>query len=149
MNPPASEEIVARWHVHLASQHPRQAWSAVGIVVAATGLALWATRSPLMTLVCGVVLFSAIADFLLPMTFTLTRSGATMRGWFKEQRIEWKDVRAFHEDARGVKLSPFAHPSRLEAYRGVYLWFNGNREQVMEWVKTLATNVEIIRGEKR
>lgn len=108
-------------------------------------LALWATRSPLMTLVFGVVLFSAIADFLLPMTFTLTRRAAMMRGWFKAQRIEWQDVRAVHEDDSGVKLSPFAHRSRLEPYRGVYLWFNGNREQVMAWVKALATNAENIR----
>ncbi len=142
MNPPASEELIARWHIHLASKHPRKAWTAVGVVTGATLLALWATRSPLMTLVFGGVLFSAIADFLLPMTFTLTRRAAMMRGWFKEQRIAWEDVRAFYEDERGVKLSPFAYRSRLEPYRGVYLWFNGNREQVMEWVKTLATNVE-------
>lgn len=136
------EEIVARWHIHLASKHPRKAWTAVGVVVAATLLALWATRSLLMTLVCGVALFSAVADFLLPMTFTLTRRAAMMRGWFKAQRIEWQDVRAIHEDESGVKLSPFAHRSRLEPYRGVYLWFNGNREQVMAWVRTLATKVE-------
>lgn len=140
-NPPASNEIVARWHVHLAAQQPRKAWAALGIVAAALLLTQWVLRAPWMTLVFGVVLFFAIADFLLPMTFALTRSGAEMRGFFRHQRMEWKDVRACRVDADGVKLSPFAHRSRLEPYRGVYLRFDGNRERVMEWVKTLAVNV--------
>jgi hypothetical protein len=33
-----------------------------------------------------------------------------------------------------VRLSPFARPSKLDAFRGILLWFDGNAEDVMAFI---------------
>ena len=35
----------------------------------------------------------------------------------------------------GVLLSPLAHPSRLNAYRGVFLWYGDQRETIESLVR--------------
>jgi hypothetical protein len=48
--------------------------------------------------------------------------------------MSWSQVKSVRRDALGAKLSPLARPSRLEAYRGIYLWFEGNAEDVMAFI---------------
>ena len=35
-----------------------------------------------------------------------------------------------------VLLSPFGHPSRLENFRGIYLIFNENKNEIVEFIKS-------------
>ena len=47
----------------------------------------------------------------------------------------WDTFRSFYVDANGVLLSPFAHPTRLENFRGVYVRFGKHPpEEVINFV---------------
>jgi hypothetical protein len=46
----------------------------------------------------------------------------------------WTQFRSFYPDPNGVLLSPFAHPSRLENFRGIYLRYHGQADQVLRIV---------------
>jgi hypothetical protein len=48
---------------------------------------------------------------------------------------DWSQFRSCYPDKNGILLSPFAHPSRLENFRGLYLMFEGNRDAVTACVK--------------
>jgi hypothetical protein len=56
---------------------------------------------------------------------------------FKTSEIKWTSVKRCYLDDFGVKLSPLDRKSRLEAFRGVYLRFGDNQNQVIETVKSL------------
>jgi hypothetical protein len=51
------------------------------------------------------------------------------------RRFTWDQFRSYYPDRNGVLLSPFVRPSRLENFRGFYLRFDGQSEDVLRVVK--------------
>lgn len=123
-----------QWTVHLALRHPRKAAAAIALILAASLAAGYGLRSQLLGLLAGLLLVASISDFLLPMRFRLTDEGVEVRGLLHRRRMAWSQVRRVVPDALGVKLSPLPRPSRLDAYRGIYVWFEGNSEEVLAFI---------------
>lgn len=122
------------WSLHLAGRHPRKAAAAVALILLASLVAGYAFASPLLGLLACLLLIASVSDYLFPLHFVLSENGAEARGLIHRRRIAWSQVRRVVRDDLGVKLTPLARPSRLEAYRGIYLWFEGNAEQVMAFI---------------
>ncbi len=127
------------WRVWLAREQPGRAAAAAALVLAATALVRVVTGQPWLSLLAFVLLALALRDFALPLRFTVREDWAEVRGLGIWQRIEWARVRSVYRDGCGVKLSPLAACSRLEAYRGVYLRLPPREaERVLEAVRMLA-----------
>jgi len=90
------------------------------------------------------LLVAAISDFLFPVRYVMDEEGVWARGLVMRRRMAWAQVRRVARDELGVKLSPLARPSRLEAYRGIYLWFADNADEVMEFI---ARHTEAVGGD--
>jgi hypothetical protein len=133
----AGGQEVLRWRIHLARLQPkRYAFVVAVILLVATSAYAW-FHSPLASVIMVFVLTGALSDFLFPVTFILTSTQDSARTVFGRRVIEWKSVKKVYVDDRGVKLSPLGTRSRLEAYRGVYLYFGDNREAVLAAVSEL------------
>jgi hypothetical protein len=52
-------------------------------------------------------------------------------------------------DKNGVLLSPFAGRSRLENFRGVYVRFGQNKDQVVNFVRSKIEKKESTKSESR
>jgi hypothetical protein len=135
----SDEELVLCWQVHLAKDRPQQL---IGVVLFIIAVALFAYflfgNSIFSTIVIAFVLFGALSDFFLPMTFTLTKNHVSASTRLGKRIMAWKDVKRCYLDDSGVKLSPLGRQSRLEAYRGVYLRFGDkNREEVLDAIRKL------------
>jgi len=104
---------------------------ALGFILAAAVCAGWAFRSSLLGLLAAFLLTATIADYLFPVRYRLGEDGLEARGFLLRRRMTWSQVRRVVRDNLGVKLSPLPRPSRLEAYRGIYLWFAENEDRVM------------------
>mgnify|MGYP005836108853 CR=1 FL=1 len=131
-----TEGPVLRWRVHLARRRARQAAVAVGVIALGAVAAGVGFRSVVLGLLAAALLVASVGDFLFPLTYTLDAQGASVRGLWGRRHLPWHRVRRVARDELGVKLSPLAGPSRLEAYRGIYCWFAGNEAEVMaavEW----------------
>ena len=89
--------------------------------------------------ISAVLLFGALAPFFCPTTYTLDDEGVAAKGPFGTARRDWDALRSHRVDTTGVLLSPFSHPSRLDGFRGIYLRFQDNREQVMAIVAARTT----------
>jgi len=122
---------VLEWTVHLARRRPRQAAAVVVVILAASLVAGLGFRSALFGALAAVLLVASVSDYLLPVHYRLDGAGARAAGVIHRRRMGWEQVRRAARDSLGVKLSPLGHPSRLEAYRGIYLWFAGNESEVM------------------
>ena len=122
------------WTVHLAGRQPGKAIAALVIVAAAAVCAGYGFRAVWAGALAAALLVAAISDFLFPVRYEMDEQGVQARGLVMRRRMGWAQVRRVVRDELGVKLSPLARPSRLEAYRGIYLWFAGNADAVMEFV---------------
>jgi hypothetical protein len=96
---------------------------ALGSVAAGVGFS-----SPILGALSMCLLTASISEFLFPMHYRLTEDGVSMRGLLTRRKMAWRSVRRVARDDLGVKLSPLPRHSRLEAYRGIYLWFSGQNE---------------------
>ena len=126
-----SEETHLTWSVHLARRRPAQAALVVAIIGAAALAAVYGFQSLLLGLLAAVLLTASVSDYLFPLCFTLDAQAAESRGPLHRRRLLWAQVRRVEKDDSGVKLSPFSRPSRLDSFRGIYLWFDDNADQVM------------------
>ncbi len=122
------------WSIHLARRQFRKAADAIALILVASLAAAYAFASALLGMLACVLLVASISDFLFPMRFVLSEAGVEARGLLHRRRMAWSQVRRVVRDEFGVKLSPLARRSRLEAYRGIYVWFEGNSEEVMAFI---------------
>ncbi len=82
----------------------------------------------------------SLARYFVPTNFELDEEGATVRLLGQVRRVPWSQVRRVSVDRTGVHLSPFARPSRLDSFRGTYLRFAGNADEVVSFVKRRAVS---------
>ena len=120
-----------RWEVRLGDGAGGKRFVVAAVAtfvgVGATALSLnWITG-----LVAVAVIFASTTELFLPIRYSLDRNGATSRCGMSVNQIEWERVQRMIETDDGIKLSPFSAPSRLEAFRGVYLRFAGNRDEIL------------------
>lgn len=127
-------EEVYRWRVHLARRQPERLPVVLLVLVGAPVLGLWLMEHWLFALVAFWMVFSATADYLLPIRYELDAVGVRQKGW-SPRVMRWEKVKRVVWGEDGVLLSPFAHPSRLNAYRGVFLWYGDHREAVENFVR--------------
>lgn len=99
----------------------------LGILVGVSLLSGW-LFGPFWGLFAFVLLALSNLAFYTPTRYRLDESGITVYRPFYTLHRPWDWVARVEVDKNGVFLSPFAHPSRLDAFRGVYLLTHGQVE---------------------
>jgi hypothetical protein len=92
--------------------------------------------SPLLTGLAVLILFGSLGGFYFPTRYILYDDHVIVKTTIQTLRKEWSQFRSFYPDKNGVLLSPFARPTRLENFRGLYIKFASNRDQVMQIVRS-------------
>lgn len=80
-------------------------------------------------------LFFSLRNFFLPTRIRLDESGITVKEFLYTRRKSWSECKSLHLDKNGVLVSPFTFVTRLENFRGVYLRFDGNKDEVLAFLK--------------
>ncbi len=124
-----------RWQVHLARQQPERLPVLVLVLVGVPILGAWLMGHWIFGVIALWMLWSATADFLLPIRYEADAEGIRQRGW-SPRVMRWERVKRVVWSEQGVLLSPFAHPTRLNAYRGIFVWYGDQREQVEALIRT-------------
>jgi len=131
----------------LAARRPGRAVAAlIVIMLALFGIhALGAT--PLLLIIAAVLLLASIAEFLLPVTYTLDAEGAHMRQLLNHRILPWPQVRRVYLTRNGIKLSPLVARTLAENYRGVQLRTfdrDATLELVRAWLDAAGVSPEIV-----
>jgi len=105
----------------------------IPILVWITILLLWGVGWFILSV---IVLGVSILPYFMPTTYILTKEDIYVNSLFAKQRKKWEYFKTFYVDHNGIFLSPFDKPSRLENYRGLYVRFHKNRDEVLQFVKT-------------
>lgn len=111
------------WVVHPLSQEPLLKSAALVAAIAGfSALAAVSLDGAVYGLVSLVVLTLSMARYFLPARYAVDEAGVAWRllTW---RRRAWQDFARVEDRADGLLLSPFGQPTRMDAYRGVYLRF--------------------------
>ena len=123
------------WTVHPSRTKPVVTISVSLFVLAVTLVIFLSTNSLWMTLLALVILYASLAKFYFPTKYTLSESGIVIKTTTQTLEKEWSLYRSCYPDKNGILLSPFVEPSRLENFRGLFIMFSGNRDEVTAFVK--------------
>ena len=124
------ERELLRWRSLPAQRSVHTTVAVVGIIIGVSVL-LFFWYGPFFGVLGLAILGGSMMPFFLPTAYRFTDTAACKRYLGIEQRRAWTEFRSFYPDKNGVLLSPFAHPSRLENFRGLYVRFEDNRDAVL------------------
>ena len=130
---PSSDELT--WRCHPARRQPGKA--ALVLVVLAglfVLLALYTTSIP-FALVLTLVLFLSLSAFYFPTWYHVSGQGIRVKTLITRFERPWNTYRSHWPDQNGVLLSPFPRKSRLENFRGLFVRFEDNRDEVLAYVR--------------
>lgn len=133
--PAPNEEGTLVWTVHPGRRKLKTAIAVALFVVTIVALIFLVTSSLWMTLLALVILYASLAKFYFPTKYTLSESGIVIKTTTQTLQKEWSLYRSCYADKNGILLSPFVEPSRLENFRGLFVMFDGNRDEVTAFVK--------------
>lgn len=135
MNEPSNGSGVYKWTAYPMRETPGRAVIFWLVVVFTVLMVYWNLESILLTVVAALLLLGALSSFYLPTTYLLDKEGAALKRYFYQRRLEWRRVRSISDERDGVFLSPFPVKSRLENFRGIYLPYRGNREEILSVIR--------------
>jgi hypothetical protein len=118
------------WMVHPVKRKPWISAAVSLFVVTVVAVVRMATDSHAFAVLAAIVMVASLAKFYFPTRYRLDEHKITVKTTTQTLTKEWSLYRSCYPDKNGILLSPFAQPSRLENFRGLYLMFAGNHESV-------------------
>jgi len=123
------------WRSHpLVDDFPRSALVLAAIAAASVAAAM-AFDGAGYGAIAAALLAASLARYLLPTRYELRPDGIAIRFLGTTRLVGWHDVKRVEMCRDGVFLSPLPRRSRLDSFRGTFLRFNGNRDEVVNFVR--------------
>nr|MBN2276920.1 hypothetical protein [candidate division Zixibacteria bacterium] len=131
---------VLEWVCHPARRNMRTTilvsfFLAVVVVVVylATDNSVW------FSILASLFLFGSLSSFYFPSHYRLTEEEIIVKTKMQTMVKKWSQYRTSYPDKNGILLSPFTRRSRLENFRGIYIKFEGNRDEVIAFAREMMT----------
>lgn len=117
------------WNSHPARERPLAAVLVVIFIFLLTAVIYKIMDNSIFMASMGcAILFVSLSSFFLPTTFTVDEKMVRIKYTFSSKERNFSAFRRQYPGARGVLLSPFLSPSRLENFRGFYLRYGKNNK---------------------
>lgn len=140
--PLQQENVLLQWESQPAKTRPRTAIAVALFLLLLVVIVYLLTYSPLFTVAGALILWGSLSQFFLKTIFEFGDKTIRVKYLINKIEKDWSQYRTYYEDKNGVLLSPFVRTSRLENFRGIYIRFAGNRDEVMRIVKAKITMPE-------
>lgn len=123
------------WRVHpLRESWTRSIFLFLFLLLLFSGI-YWLFQSAFITLLSTIFVTGSLYRYFVPFRYELYDHQLVVTGPLYRLTKSWDTFRSFYVDKNGVLLSPFAKPSRLENFRGVYVRFGPNRSEVLDFIR--------------
>lgn len=125
-------EVLLQWVCHpIKSKSVLITIFLVLMLTVLVSLTYYWTESKLFAALAALILWGSLSQYFLPVGFVFNDKDVVIK--YTTHRITkgWHLFRSYYVDRNGVLLSPFVRPSRLESFRGLYIRFAGNKDEVM------------------
>ena len=124
------------WTCHRLATEPRTRSAAlIGMISVLAVGAAFSFSGLVYGLITALVLGGSVSTYLFKVGYVLDREGIEIvhLGWTR--RRPWEQFCRVDVCADGVFLSPFKRPSRLDSFRGVFIRWVANRDEVVNFVQ--------------
>lgn len=125
------DPVLLQWVTHPARVRPAVTIILILFLTLMVAIVYSLTESIIFTIVGALILWGSLSQYFLPTRFTFYDSKVRVKYTVNAIEKEWRLFRSYYRDKNGVLLSPFVGPSRLENFRGLYVRFAGNKDEVM------------------
>lgn len=122
------------WRVLRAKDSPGMTVLVVLAIILLSLASGWYAGAPLGIL-AALLLLGSLWPFFMPTTYRLTNEGIEQKRWPTTQKRSWSYFRRFEVDPRGILVSPFKTPSRLDSFRGMYLLTTEDRAELISIIE--------------
>ena len=123
------------WVVHPVFDNWKRSAVLVAFLIMLIAAVYFASQSIYLTLLSVFFLAGALYKYFVPFRYHVDNQKVTIQSFFYRFEQDWTNFRSFYVDQNGILLSPFARPSRLENFRGVYIRFGNNKGAVIDFIK--------------
>jgi hypothetical protein len=131
--PPCSE---LRWSVHpLLQEPPGKSALLLAIVLGLSAGVAFSFNSGSYGFLCFALITTSLSRYFFPTRYALNSTGVQTSHLGVRRRVPWEQIRRCRIDPDGVFFSPFNRSSRLDPFRGCFLRFGNNRNEVIEFVR--------------
>ena len=124
------------WEVHPLRQEKASKSLSLIVIVATVS---WSTAYSFGHFGYGLlslcVLVLSMAHYFFPSRYKLDEIGVSRDILGRQTRRVWTEFRRVDVRSNGLFLSPFARPSRLDSFRGFFLSFHAEGDQVVYYVQ--------------
>ena len=124
------------WEVHPLRQEKASKSLSLIVIVATVS---WSTAYSFGHFGYGLlslcVLVLSMAHYFFPSRYKLDEIGVSRDILGRQTRRVWTEFRRVDTRSNGLFLSPFARPSRLDSFRGFFLPFHAEGDQVVYYVQ--------------
>jgi len=128
-------EIIYSWRVFPAKANPKKTVFVSMAIILLSLASGWYAGVPLGVLAV-LLLSGSLWPFFMITTYRFTSEGIEQKRWPTTQKKSWDYFRRYEVDPRGILLSPFKTPSRLDPFRGMYLLTTNDREQLLSIIES-------------
>lgn len=130
-----NDKLPLTWTTHPLVENPSK--GVLGTVLVAT--VVWVVHISFgelhFTILAIIFLLGSLRQFFFPTTYTLTANSVKIQGLIFPDERPWSKFRRVIKYNDQALLTPMARPTRLDAYRGVYIRFHGNRDEVLDIIE--------------
>ncbi len=100
-----------------------------------------------MLLVAALIFLFSLSSFFFPTTYIIDRKNVVVKHIFNEKSRNITAFRTIYPGQRGVLLSPYLTPTRIENFRGFYLRYGkNNKAEVDEFLTMMIEWLNEARG---
>jgi hypothetical protein len=129
------DNIKLEWTVHPLIANWKISAGLIAFLIALCTAIYFSFNSLTFLFLSIIFLVGSLSPFFFPTTYTLNDDGINIKSVFRKSSKNWGYYKSYYPDRNGILLSPFPHPSRLENFRGLYVRFNNNKADVVNFVK--------------
>ncbi len=128
---PVPPALPLEWSVWPAKEKPLLTLGLIALLLAIWIAVGYIYKEPVWVILAIVLLSGAVEPYFVVTRFRMDEEGVAIKHLFTTKKKPWAELRSFYPDRNGVLVSPFAGPSRLENFRGLYLRFGKRRGDVL------------------
>lgn len=128
-----NRENLLEWVSHPARESGRKTLLLV-VFLLLVWISVYFWAGGFWTFVAIILLAGSVSPYFAVTRYKFDANGVTVYKTFYKVQKRWSQFRSYYPDRNGVLLSPFREPSRLENFRGLYVRFSGNKDEVLDYI---------------
>lgn len=130
-----AEEDCLQWTVHLARIRPALILPTV-LCLLISAYTAWHIAGAFLSFASLLLITASVREYLFPITYTIDSHGARAKGFMYARSISWQEVKKAYRDNNGVKLSTLPSQSRMDRFRGLYLFLPEENDNILTAIKS-------------